>query len=390
MYLFALFLVIYEFTAYSANDMIMPAMIQVVRYFNVSEYYVALSFSFYVLGNCAFLLFAGFLAERYGKTKIILLGNFLFLIFTVLILFSVNIHQFLFWRFVQGMGLGIISIGYAIIHEKFNDKAAIKLQALMANVSLLAPLIGPALGTVIIIFYTWQYIFIITSILAIISFIGLFLFTPKDPVIKTNTKFLDVITKYGSILKNKEFFSGMICSFVLLMPLIVWISEAPNIILYKLQLNYIHYVTYQIISIGGLTFSSILMQFIVGRFKIYSIVMLGSFIVLLGSIICLVGHNHIGIIALGLFFSAFGLGLANGCIWRLVMTIKDYSHAMLASMLAFMQTLLMAIGITVLNEVMHFYNFSLLSFSLAVSMFGITAFILTTIYISTYRDRGWL
>src|SRR6476620_6559729 len=116
MYLFALFFVLYEFTTYASNDMIMPGMIQVVRDFNAPEYFVALSVSLYILGNCVFLIMAGFLAERYGKRKIILLGNLLFLIFTLLILFSQNIHQFMVWRLIQGGGLAVIAIGYALIH----------------------------------------------------------------------------------------------------------------------------------------------------------------------------------------------------------------------------------------------------------------------------------
>lgn len=63
MYAFAILLVLYEFTVYSANDMIMPGMLQVVQQFHVAEYYVAASLSFYILGNCAFILIAGFIAE---------------------------------------------------------------------------------------------------------------------------------------------------------------------------------------------------------------------------------------------------------------------------------------------------------------------------------------
>lgn len=390
MYLFALFLVIYEFTAYSANDMIMPGMIQVVRYFNVPEYYVALSFSFYVLGNCTFLLIAGYLAERFGKAKIIILGNILFLLFTILIIFSFSIHQFLLWRFLQGIGLCIIAIGYALIHEKFNDKTAIKLQSLMANVSLLAPLIGPALGSLIVSFLTWQYIFWITASLAIITLLGLFQFTPRDKKQKSIISLSEVIKGYALILRNKQFFLGMLCSTLLVMPLVVWISEAPNFILYKLKLGYTHYVIYQVISIGGLTISSIAMQFVVGRFRMYSIVMLGSFLVMIGSIITLFGYNNITIIAIGLFFDALGLGFANGCLWRLVMTIKGYSHAMLASMGGFVQTFFMAVGVTIINEIISYHQFSFASFIFSIFIFGFVASILTSFYISAYRDRGWL
>jgi len=390
MYLFALFLVLFEFTAYSSNDMIMPGMLQVVKYFHAPEYYVALAFSVYLIGDCAFLLMVGFISERFGKSKIIIWGNFLFILFTMLILFSMNIQQFMLWRFLQGAGLTIIPIGYALIHEKFNDTNAIKLQALMGNVSTLAPLIGPALGSLIMSFFSWQYIFGITAIFGMISFFGLFRYAPKDNLPNTTFGLYQVTMQYGLILKNKEFMKGMLCSFFIIMPLMIWISQAPNLILFKLHLNYSHYVIYQIISIGGLSISSILMQFIVGRYRMYSIVIVGSFGVLIGSLIILIGSNHIEIIAWGIFIYALGMGLANGCLCRLIMTIKGHSHAMLASMLGFLQTLLIATTVTILNEIISYYQFSLWSFTLSMLLFGFIGFLLTTYYISTYKNRDWL
>ncbi|MEN9946847.1 MAG: hypothetical protein RLZZ293_1233, partial [Pseudomonadota bacterium] len=47
LYWFAAFLVLYEFTVYSANDMIMPGMLDVVTSFNASITYVASSLSLY-------------------------------------------------------------------------------------------------------------------------------------------------------------------------------------------------------------------------------------------------------------------------------------------------------------------------------------------------------
>ncbi len=390
MYLFALFLVLYEFTAYSANDMIMPGMIQVVQFFNVPEYYVAKSLSFYILGNCAFILIAGFLSQNYGKRRIILLGNFLFLLFTVIIVFSHNIHEFMLWRFLQGTGLAIIAVGYSLIHEKFNDKDAIKLIALMANISLLAPLLGPAIGSVIMIFLSWQYVFVLTALIGFLTIIGLYRCTPKDDTKNLPFKFSEALKEYGLILKNKEFIQGVLCSGLIIMPLLIWISQAPNLILYKLQLDYTHYIIYQLISIGGLTVSSILMQFIVGKYRLYSVVKTGILFMLFGFLIVLLNSNNITVITLGLFFYALGMGLANGCICRLIMTIEGHLNSMLSSMLGFVQMVFFVIGITLMNELMSYYKFALWSFTLSVGLFGFAGLVLLIKYISSYRYREWV
>lgn len=388
MYLFALFFVLYEFTTYASNDMIMPGMIQVVHHFKAPEYYVAQSLSLYILGNCVFLILAGFLAERYGKRKMILSGNLLFLFFTILILFSQNIHQFMVWRFIQGGGLAVIAIGYALIHEKFNDKAAIKLVALMANISILAPLIGPAIGSVMMSYFSWQSIFILCALLSAIAFIGLYQVTPKDNMSNNTLTFFGVLKQYGKIISKKEFYQGMACSVLIIMPLLIWIGQAPNLILFKLSLGYKQYVIYQLLSIGGLSLSSILMQYLVGKFRLYTIVRLGALLVLIGVTISLIKINMNAIVA-GMFITSLGIGLANGCLWRLILSIKGHSHAMLSSALGFMQALFLALGIALLNEFISHYHFALWSFSISLFVFGLLGFLLLINYISAYKNREW-
>lgn len=388
LYFFALFLVLFEFAAYSANDMIMPGMIQVIQNFHAPQSFVALALSLYILGNTIVMLPVGSLAERYGKGRIMIIGNFFFLLFTLLIMTSQNINQFMIWRFLQGSGMAIIGIGYALIHENFDDKNAVKLTALMSNVTILAPLIGPAIGSGIVSFLSWKYVFIITSIISAITLVGLYQFNPHhDVTSKVNAK--SNISQYIHIIKDSRFFWGAICLTFGMLPVLFWISQAPNLILYKLHQSYLHYAIYQLISIGGLTISTIVMQFIAGRYPIYWLVKIGSAIMLLGLLISLIGSVSMMFIVGGLFIYTFGLGITNGCIIRLVMSIKELPTGMVASMLTFIQTLLFVIGIAVINIILTHFDFSLLSFTVSTFVTGAIAYMLTNWHISTYRERAW-
>lgn len=389
MYLFALFLVIYEFTTYAANDMIMPGMIQVVNDFHASQSFVALSMSFYILGNCLFLFMAGFLSERFGKRRVLLFGNLLFLLFTLAIIFSQTIYQFMTWRFLQGVGLSMIAIGYAVIHQHLNDKAAIKLAALMANISILAPLLGPMIGSLIMSYYSWNYVFILTAMLGLMTLIGLYHTAPGDHLQVSTSNFKDTMKQYGSILKNREFLLGAFSSVFAIMTLLIWISQAPNLIFFQLKQDYTHYVIYQFVSIGGLSLSSFVMQYIVGRFRMYGIVKWGNAFLFIGTCISLIGYRSINIFVIGLFLYSLGMGLANGCIMRLIMSIQGYSHGIIASILGCFQTLFFALGITVMNEYYSHFNYSLWSFAASSFGFGLIAFILINKFIANYQQRGW-
>ncbi|HVT63039.1 MAG TPA: multidrug transporter MdfA, partial [Legionellaceae bacterium] len=61
--LFAVFLVLYEFLTYIANDMIMPGMLSVVHTFQADESNVATSLTAYVLGGASLQLFLGPLSD---------------------------------------------------------------------------------------------------------------------------------------------------------------------------------------------------------------------------------------------------------------------------------------------------------------------------------------
>lgn len=379
----------YEFTTYSANDMIMPGMLAVVREFNSPLSYVALSLSLYMLGECVVQLWIGPMAERFGKRKIILYGNLAFLIFTAIIAISNNIHQFMVGRWLQGSGMAFIAMGYALIHEKFDDKSAVKIIAIMGNVSILAPLIGPLIGGVIVSYASWHYIFALTGLLGTITLIGLYKTTPESSTYIKSLNIKDVIAHYIVIIKSKHYTLGVICTIMAAMPLLIWIGLAPNLILHNLKLSYKDYIIYQIIAIGGLSVSSILMQFLAGKWKFEQLILRGTYIAFAGIIFSLIMHKNITMLSVGLFFYSVGLGLSNGSIIRIIMSNKDNSQSMSASLMTFSQTLIFAIGIQLTDYICQLFDYSALSFTLSCTISAFISLIISTIFAQQIRGREW-
>lgn len=171
--LFALFVVLYEFSTYIANDMIMPGMLQVIEEFNAPASAVASSLTAYMLGGASLQLFIGPLSDRYGRRPVMLFGVVFFLLMTIILVCSRSIETFIAARYFQGMGMCFtLVVGYAAIQEIFEEMAAVRIVSLMANISLIAPLLGPFLGAIITEYYNWRTVFIIIGIFAIIALIG--------------------------------------------------------------------------------------------------------------------------------------------------------------------------------------------------------------------------
>ncbi len=389
LYYFALFLVLYELATYLANDMILPGMVQVIHEFHAANRYIAMSLSLFILGNCTLIMIAGSLAEHYGKRLMILLGSASFLMFTLLLAYSHSIHSFMAWRYFEGCGLAVITIGYGLIHSHFNDRKAVKLISLMGNVSVLAPLIGPILGTIIVSFCSWRAVFYFTLLLAIPAFIGLWRYTPRDcPPIPLPDK-QPLFKQYALLLRHKAFVQGTLCIILITMPLLLWISQAPNLILLTLKQNYLHYVLYQFISIFGICIATFLMQSLAGNYSMSGIIKVGGYFLLSGLIFSTVFHANIWLVVVGQFFYTLGLGLANGCLYRLVLSIKICSTNVLSTLLGFSQSLCYALGIALCNSFLQYWQYSVLSFTLMTLLFGCCAFYMMRKTATFYQQRQW-
>lgn len=141
--LFPLCLVLYEFSTYIGNDMIQPGMLAVVEQYQAGIDWVPTSMTAYLAGGMFLQWLLGPLSDRIGRRPVMLAGVVWFIITCLAILLAQNIEQFTLLRFLQGISLCFIgAVGYAAIQESFEEAVCIKITALMANVALIAPLLG--------------------------------------------------------------------------------------------------------------------------------------------------------------------------------------------------------------------------------------------------------
>ena len=114
--MFPLALVLFEFSVYIGNDLVQPAMLAITKDFGVSSSWAPSSMSFYLLGGACVAWLLGPLSDRLGRRKVLLTGVLFFVVTCLLILLTKNIQSFLALRFLQGIGLTVISaVGYAAI-----------------------------------------------------------------------------------------------------------------------------------------------------------------------------------------------------------------------------------------------------------------------------------
>jgi DHA1 family multidrug/chloramphenicol efflux transport protein-like MFS transporter len=378
--IFACFLVLYEFLTYIANDMIMPGMIKVVESFNGPESAIATSLTVYILGGASLQLFLGPISDRYGRRPVMLFGALLFFLCTIAIASSNSMDQFLLARFFQGMGLCFISvIGYATLQEIFAEMDAIRLISIMANVSTMAPLLGPLFGAAFIIYFSWRIIFIIIAILALIALWGLWRFMP-EPVgqIKSDGEEIKRISlspgivakNYFNLLKNTQFMLGSIALGFLVLPCVAWIALAPVILISDAKLSVMEYALWQLPIFGASIIGNWFLQGLTRQNTLRQILVKGSLILTAGLILTFIipfmASNYFIWLMPGLIVYFFGLGATVGPLNRFILFSTAVGKGTTSALMSMIAMCIQALGIEFANYLYKYHSNTLLGFYCAL------------------------
>ena len=368
-FIYAFFLVLYEFLTYIANDMIMPGMINVVASFHGPESAIATSLTAYIVGGASLQLFLGPLSDHYGRRPIMISGAIFFCMCTILIACTTTIDQFLLARFLQGMGLCFISvIGYATLQEIFSEMDAIRLIAIMANVSITAPLLGPLLGAVFISFYNWRLIFVIISFFALIAAWGLWRYMPETAgknhhIDENSDKILSlrtVLTNYKSLLRSRRFMIGSLSLGILYLPCMAWIGLAPVILITSAKLTVMQYAFWQLPIFGAYIIGNIGLHKMTHHLTLPQMILIGSGIAVSSLLLVFAlplyfGSNYQWLMP-GIIFYFLGAGIIAAPLSRFILFSTSVSKGTASALISMIGMSTQAVGIEIANYVYSTHN----------------------------------
>ncbi len=376
--MFPLALVLFEFSVYIGNDLVQPAMLAITKDFGVSSSWAASSMSFYLLGGACVAWLIGPLSDRLGRKKVLLAGVLFFVLCCLLTLLTQNIESFLALRFLQGIGLTVISaVGYAAIQETFAERDAIKVMALMANISLLAPLLGPVVGAFLIDHVSWHWGFIGIAFLAFLSWFGLKAKMPDTKLSIPKQPFSYMLDDFKQVYKNKRFLAMTLALPMVSMPLMLWIALSPVILVEELGFSSMQYGLAQFPVLGGLIVGNIVLIQMIDKLALGRSVLMGLPMMLLGTLILLAGvilpDYLICCLIAGMTLISFGEGISFSVLYRFALMSSEVSKGTVAaavSMLLMFSFFMMIELVRVLYEHYHYLAYSVACFILIALWFS--------------------
>jgi len=363
-FFYAIFLVFYEFLAYIANDLILPAMIHVVHTFHASLSNVPTSLTTYILGGASVQIILGPISDRMGRRPVMLFGVILFLLCTIFISVSVTIEQFLTARFFQGMGLGfIIVVGYATLQEIFAEKEAVRLTALMANVSLMAPLLGPIVGALLIQCVSWRAIFLVIAAGAFLALLGLWRFMPETVGVRrrdgeimapASLAPMAILKRYGQLLSNPAFLFNALALGFLWLPCLTWIALSPVLLVKSAHLSLVEYGAWQIPVFSASVVGNFILHRITLRRSLSQLVGIGAFVLTQGLLLLwalpyfLGAYDYFWLMP-GIILYFMGSALTNSPLTRLILFSTSVSKGTTSALMSIVAMAIPGIGIEVFN-----------------------------------------
>ena len=223
-----------------AVDMYLPAMPALAEYLNTPMSMVQNSLSIYLLGYALGLILFGPMADKHARRTLVFIGIGGFFITSVLLTLVANIEQFLTVRFLQAFVSSAATVVVPGAVREYYGKDTAKGLSYVSMIMMLAPMIAPSIGSVLLLAHSWQLIF---YVLAGYSFIVLLLVMKYLPDAANVTDAagasslgkvtvqMGFMQRYKIVLSNGEARLDIISSMMIALAFFAYITAIPYVYL---------------------------------------------------------------------------------------------------------------------------------------------------------------
>ena len=133
----------------------------------------------YTLSLAVFIPISGWMADRYGTRRVFASAIGLFTLGSLLCGLSGNIHLLVAFRILQGMGGALmVPVGRLTLVRTFPKSDLIRIMSFVSIPALIAPMLGPIAGGLIVGYFHWRVIFFLNIPIGIIGLVMVYLHLP--------------------------------------------------------------------------------------------------------------------------------------------------------------------------------------------------------------------
>ena len=231
--LFIIFIAIIGAFSSLVNDMYLPTIPAMMKEFHTTPSMTQMGISMAMAGMGLGSVLWGSASDRYGRKPILIISLVIFVVATVVSLFSHGITFFIVCRFFQGIGAGgTMVLSTSIPADVYMGRQLAKLMAIIGVINGVAPALGPVVGGVMADWIGWRGIF---AVLLVIGLVTTFWTTRYKETLPPQRRlqahsFSDYARAYRSLFTNGRFMTYVTIKAVAIGLLYAYISSAPFIL----------------------------------------------------------------------------------------------------------------------------------------------------------------
>ncbi len=271
-----------------AMQAFLPALPAIAHSFAVTPGLAQLTLSLSYLAIALATLVYGPLSDRFGRRPVLFAGIWIFILGSLGSVLAPNLELLIVFRVVQAAGgaAGLV-LARAIARDLYGPVQAARLIAQLTMVMVVAPMLGPVVGGVIIDLLHWRAIFAVTALVGLVILLSASRYLGESHQERGAMESpLALVQGFAELLRSPRFVLLGLYPALAGMIFFAFIAGAPYVMVNLLQRPATEYGLYFMLIAGGFMFGNFITVHLAERVGLLPMMILGMLLAVAGVLLC--------------------------------------------------------------------------------------------------------
>lgn len=333
-----------------STDMYLPAIPILKETWGQPLVTVNLTLIVFFVVYCFGMLFYGPVSDRFGRRPPLLIGIGIYIVGSLLCGLSQNVWMMVGFRILQAAGAASASaLSVAMTKDLFRPDLRAKMLAYVSIILGLAPMIAPIVGSWVMTFLSWPYVFVLQAVMGAIAMYGVYRI--EEPLkTKSDSGILRSVTAYVRLFRNPGFTGLNAANAIIGISFFAFLAASSDIYITHFGLSettfgYLFAFNAFSMMAGAYSFSRIAGR--VPFLKLMTISFAGIFV---SGLYMLIGtNNDPWDLAIPMWTLGYFLGLSRPPVINLILEQVDRDTGAASAMVGFSYMLIGALGMWIIS-----------------------------------------